>query len=269
MASLRKFGTLFLSFLVLAMIPVGAPAQRYETLSGTIVRIPDKHHLIVAQQRTAGTWYVADTGKYRTGQRVTGTGTLDGNGVFVPHTIRVTGVSPTPQRPTSGALASCGGYRWPIKVAADPGAPQILPAPRTTSIADLVALPRPAAAAIRNSPVETTIWQVADVRLTLMYREHDTDYHLVLQDSAGHHLIAEAVNPACARTSTLLADIMRVRSLIDRRFGVVKNETRPNLTVSVRGVGFFDEYSGTAGQARNGIEVHPVTAICFGSNCAL
>jgi hypothetical protein len=102
-----------------------------------------------------------------------------------------------------------------------------------------------------------------------MYQEHDRDYHLVLDDGSGHHLIAEAPLPLCARTSPLLPQITRVRSLINERFGGVRSDMRPNVTVSVRGVGFFDEYSGTAGQARNAIELHPLTAICFGSNCAL
>ncbi len=102
-----------------------------------------------------------------------------------------------------------------------------------------------------------------------MYQEHDKDYHLVLEDARGHHLIAEAVYPPCAHTSSLLADIERVRNAINKRFGGVHGSMRPDAIVSVRGVGFFDEYNGAAGQARNAIELHPLTAICFGLNCAL
>lgn len=269
MAVLRVLGLCITVLSLLMLGPIGANAQRQETLSGTIIRIEDKHHLVVAQQRTAGTWHVPDTDRYRVGERIAGTGSVDRNGVFFPGAIRVVSMPTRPLPSTPAPLVDCGGYRWPIKIAADPGAPQIVPVARTTTIADLVTLARPAATAIRNSPVETTIWQITNARLSFLYQEHDKDYHLVLQDNRGHHLIAEAPDPACARTSTLLPEITRVRSEINAQLGGVHGDMRPNVTVSVRGAGFFDQYSGTTGQARNAIEVHPITAICFGENCAL
>jgi hypothetical protein len=269
MPALRVFGLCITLLSLLMRGPIGADAQRQETLSGTIIRIEDKHHLVVAQQRTAGTWRVPDTARYRVGERIAGTGSVDRNGVFFPAAIRIVSIPTTPLPSTPAPLVNCSGYRWPIKVAADPGATQVVPVARTTTIADLVALARPAASAIRNSPVETTIWQIANARLSFLYQEHDRDYHLVLDDGRGHHLIAEAPDPNCARTSTLLPEINRVRSEINARLGGVHGNMRPNLTVSVRGVGFFDQYSGSTGQARNAIEVHPITAICFGENCAL
>lgn len=174
-----------------------------------------------------------------------------------------------PPHPSAGFLGVCGGYRWSIKIAADPGASEILPSPTPARLADLVSIRRPAGIAIRNAAAETTIWQVENVHLTFMYQEHDKDYHLVLEDGSGHHLIAEAPYPSCARTSPLLADIERVRHAINARFGGVHGGMRPDTMVSVRGVGFFDEPNGSAGQARNAIELHPLTAICFGANCAL
>jgi hypothetical protein len=189
--------------------------------------------------------------------------------VFFPRAIRVIGGSSIQPTPVPGALRSCTGYRWPIKIAADPGAPQIVSSPTPTTIGNLISLHKPPAAAIRNAPAETTTWQIANARLTLLYQEHDRDYHLVLQDNAGHHLIAEAPDPACARTSVLSLQLAHVRSEINARFGSVHGAMRPYVQVSASGVGFFDEYSGSAGQARNGIELHPLTAICFGANCAL
>jgi hypothetical protein len=157
-------------------------------------------------------------------------------------------------------LAGCKGYRWAISIAADPGAPQILPSPTQTTIKDLDSFKRPAAIAIRNAPVETTLWQIANLRLSSLYQESDRDYHLVLEGSAGHRLIAKVPFPACARTSVLLPDMTRVRSAINTRFGGVHGELHPNVVVSVRGVGFFDT---------NAIELDPLTAICFGPNCAI
>lgn len=258
--------------IVLLAIAVTGAASRsaQETISGKIIRIADKHHLVVSEDRTAGMWYVRDSDKYRVGQRVTGTGTVNRQGVFFPQEIRIIGTAPTPSAPVSSAVfSSCSGFRWPMKVAADPGASQIAQTPTNTTIASLVALPRPSATAIRNSPVETTVWQVVNARLTFMYVEHDRDYHLVLYDALRHHLVAEAPDPQCARTSTLLSQITRVRNAINARFGGIHGVVRPDITVSVRGIGFFDEYSGTTGQARNGIELHPLTEICFGANCAL
>jgi hypothetical protein len=271
MATLHKFVAAITALSLLALLPAGAASRNApETLSGKIIRIADKHHLVVAEDRTAGMWYVRDSDKYRVGQRVTATGTVNRQGVFFPQEIRVVGTAPTPAAPvSSGVFSSCAGYRWPMKIAADPGATQIAQTPMNTTIANLVSLARPSASAIRNSPVETTLWQVVNARLTFMYVEHDRDYHLVLYDNSGHHLVAEVPDPQCARTSALLPEISRVRSAVNARFGSVRGVIRPNLTVSVRGIGFFDEYSGTTGQARNAIELHPLTAICFGANCAL
>jgi hypothetical protein len=268
MTNLRGLAVASLSLIIL--LPVNAsPAGGHETLSGKIIRIEGKHHLVVAETRTAGTWYVGDTDKYRIGERISGTGSLKA-GVFFPSEIHPIGMERRPPAPaTSNMLASCGGYRWSIKIAADPGASQILSGPTPTTIANLVSLKHPPTVAIRNAPVETTTWQVVNARLSLLYQEHDRDYHLVLDDRTGHHLIAEAPLPACTRTSALLPEMTRVRSAINMRFGGVRGTMRPNMPVSVRGVGFFDEYSGTAGQARNAIELHPITEICFGENCAL
>jgi hypothetical protein len=82
-------------------------------------------------------------------------------------------------------------------------------------------------------------------------------------------MIVEIPDPDCSRKSSLLPQIETARASADAQFGGTFKRIRPNTIVSVRGVGFFDFYHRQLGQARNGIELHPVTAMCFGRNCSL
>ena len=88
----------------------------------------------------------------------------------------------------------------------------------------------------------------------------DGDYHLVLADSKKHTVIAESPDPACVHASVLLDRIQNVRPIAaGAHIGDI---------VTVEGAGFFDyQPNGAVGEAPNGIELHPITAICIGTGC--
>jgi hypothetical protein len=82
-------------------------------------------------------------------------------------------------------------------------------------------------------------------------------------------MIIEAAPPFCTdTTSPWRKQITAVRKTVD--------EEVPNAilgwrreTVSVAGVGYFDSLHGQMGVAPNGIELHPILAMCWGRGCAL
>ena len=59
----------------------------------------------------------------------------------------------------------------------------------------------------------------------------------------------------------------RARSEVDAKLNVSTSPQYPSLTVTVRGVGFFDYSHGQIGVAPNAIELHPILQICFGQGC--
>ena len=81
-------------------------------------------------------------------------------------------------------------------------------------------------------------------------------------------MIVEIPDPDCSRRSRLLPEIEAARTSVDGQFGGTFRKFRTGSVISVRSVGFFDFYHRQLGQAKNGIELHPVTGICFGRNCS-
>jgi hypothetical protein len=166
---------------------------------------------------------------------------------------------------------SCGKERWSIKTASDSGAPRISTVAGSTSISWLSSLSAPATLpeTARIDPTELTSFQLVDVSLLQYKKEADCDYHLVLGDGTST-LIAEIADPGCVQPQSPLAGaIAQARAQFDGRHGPVPwSYTSSAETVTVTGVGFFDFKHGQTGVAPNGIELHPVTAICFGKGCS-
>ena len=74
--------------------------------------------------------------------------------------------------------------------------------------------------------------------------------------------------PGCVdAASSVSCFIAQARAAIDQRLAPGARRIEPNLTVTVVGIGYWDEHSGEDGAAPNGIELHPVLAICFGRDC--
>src|SRR5947207_4560986 len=80
---------------------------------------------------------------------------------------------------------ACGVERWPVKIAADVDAGRVDTVAERTTVSQLASLPRPAEMpqSGRPSRYERTTWVVI-ARVVRMFREEDSDWHLVLQDTA-------------------------------------------------------------------------------------
>jgi hypothetical protein len=119
----------------------------------------------------------------------------------------------------------------------------------------------------RESPTETSLWELKDVTMTLIKLETDSDYHIVVSDGT-HTMIVEVPYPDCATGSPWSCFVSRARAEVDVKLGTISSSpSYPGLTVTVRGVGFFDYAHGQTGVAPNAIELHPLLQICFGQGC--
>ncbi len=170
------------------------------------------------------------------------------------------------------AAHACGTDRWPPKVLTDQDAASINFTPVDTTIAALTALPAPSTLPYdrRIVPTETTQFRLSNVRLSAITPSADGDYVLTLQDAAGNRILAESPDPSCMSPSFADAET-KVRAAIAGRFGRIMGPLTSNVDVTVAGVGFFDYMLGASAsppQARNGIELHPLLSLCFGTNCA-
>jgi hypothetical protein len=161
---------------------------------------------------------------------------------------------------------SCGSERWNIKTGTDSQASSLSLAPYLNTIGALAALPAAGGGSTRESPTETTLWELKDVTLTELKLESDSDYHLVISDGS-HTMIAEIPYPSCATNSAWSCFISRSRSEIDAKYTVTTSPQYPSATVTLRGYGFFDYAHSQTGVAPNAIELHPVVEICFGHGC--
>ena len=166
------------------------------------------------------------------------------------------------------STGSCGVERWSVKTGTDADAGLInLQSTSSTTIGALGALPAPSSLPSNNrvQPTETTVFRIS-ATLTEFKLEADSDYHLVLSDGAGHTMISEIPDPACVGASSpLLTRIRTARGQFDAKYTPTGTFHVVNVPVTVTGVGFFDFLHGQTGVAPNGIELHAVTDIQFGS----
>lgn len=185
--------------------------------------------------------------------------------------------APTP-RPSPTATpqpdSPCAGYRWSVKVANDSAGNAIALTPvQTTGIVSLTAIPQPNAdnTLARVQPAETSVYELQNVTLTEIFKSSDYDYHLLLSDGQGHTMIAESPDPVCAQGSALYTQLTSVRSTIDEAYpNITTSGIQVNRPVTLEGVPFFDYVPNYAtDESPDGIELHPILALCFGSNCTL
>jgi hypothetical protein len=162
--------------------------------------------------------------------------------------------------------AQCGVERWSIKVGNDSQAPSInLGSYVSSTIYNFHQSTRPSSipSNSRVAPRETTQYSLSGT-LKKYKRESDSDYHLVIQDSAGRSMIIELPNINCVGSgSPFRSGISNARAQFDAKLtatSTMKNVTAP---VTIRGIGFWDFLHGQTGVAPNGIEVHPVLNIAF------
>jgi hypothetical protein len=168
----------------------------------------------------------------------------------------------------AAVTASCGVERWSVKTGTDADAGLIhLQSTTSTTIASLTSLQAPGSLPANNrvQPTETTVFRV-QATLTQYKLESDSDYHLILVDGSGHSMIAEIPDPSCVGSSSqLLTSIQKARSEFDAKYTPTTSFQTANVPVTITGVGFFDFLHGQTGVAPNGIELHAVLDIQFGT----
>ena len=166
------------------------------------------------------------------------------------------------------STGSCGVERWAVKTGTDADRSLInLNSTTNTTVAALTAVAAPSSLPSNNrvAPTETTVYRV-QATLTEFKMEADSDYHLVLADTSGHTMIAEIPDPACVgSTSPLTSSVTKARGEFDAKYAVTTSFKTVNVPVTITGVGFFDFLHGQTGVAPNGIELHSVLDVQFGT----
>jgi len=176
----------------------------------------------------------------------------------------IVGISPA----QPSLASSCGVWRWPVKTGSDADRSKVSKTVDLTSIKHLVGLTAPSSfphyyQKHRFRGAERHTWQLT-ARLTQFRLEDDGDIHLVLKDSSGRHMIAEIPTPGCvANSSPWKAAIKSARATFTHHYRVTTSWHYVRRKITIRGLGFFDEIHDVTGQARNGIELHPVTRVRF------
>ena len=158
---------------------------------------------------------------------------------------------------TVHAQGRCGEQRWPVKTLADRDASLVDTIPTPTSVAELVAIPRPTTRCERDGrtgPVELTTFLLR-ARLVRVLPQDDLDIHLVVRDLDTDSL-------------TLVTEVPDSTCVADPRLGRKYNDVRRTLrsiprdaVIEFTGVGFFDYEHGQSGMADNGIEIHPLLSL--------
>jgi len=163
--------------------------------------------------------------------------------------------------------------RWGTKTGVDPDASKIdIAHPKTITVAELVALPRPdglpergGPGSDRFGPIEHTAYTI-DTKV-LRYKleeEDDQDFHIVITDwnNPGPTMIVEIPDPRAVDPSSPWRDaIAQAREDFDSQFHPTNRFTRHSAHLKVTGIGFFDFIHGQSGVAPNGIELHPVIRV--------
>ncbi len=163
-------------------------------------------------------------------------------------------------------FAQCGVERWTVKTGTDPDASLVnINSPTSTTILNLRSIPGQSTLPDNNriQPTETTMWTL-NATLTKFVLAYDSDYHMVLTDSAGRTMIAEIPSPNCVGANSPFATgIAHARAQFDAMFTATTTFQTVNVPVQITGVGFFDYQEGQEGIAPNAIELHPVIDINF------
>src|SRR5688500_11887193 len=164
--------------------------------------------------------------------------------------------------------AACGVERWSAKTGTDPQAPNVnLSSYISSTIYNFPQSTRPSSLPSngRVSPRETTQYRLSGT-MTKYVRENDSDYHLVIKDGSGRTMIVELPATNCVGAGSPFGPgIARARNQFDARFTATTSFKTTSTPVTIKGVGFWDYIHGQTGVAPNGIEVHPVLDIVFGT----
>jgi hypothetical protein len=173
---------------------------------------------------------------------------------------------------TQTAQATCGVWRWPVKTLSDPDRTTVNFGPLTRTVAGFRTRPRPSitfgTSTARYGAVEHQTWKVK-ARPIQAKLEDDSDIHLVISvpGSPAKTMIVEFPKPVCVASPFKREKIAAARQKFLNNCGSVSSSSWLKLagSVTIVGVGFWDERHGQTGIAPNGIELHPV--LNFSGDC--
>ena len=180
--------------------------------------------------------------------------------------------------------SACGTFRWGVKVTADSANTQIVSTPVDFTIPQLLNLAMPSNLQIQTprftgSPydIELKVVRLRNVLLQRFKLEADSDFHLMISDpsdpgATSLTMVSEISKPCCIYAgSPFAANMTSARNDFLARYTPTDTYTTltPPQPISLLGVGLYDMPNHGTGGAANGIELHPIIAICFGQDCSL
>jgi hypothetical protein len=143
-------------------------------------------------------------------------------------------------------FVKCGVERWKVKTLQD--RPTLLPV-QSTTIASLIAQPKPSPLPGDRAPFEYHQFRVTAQVVRIHKTEDDGDYHLVLQDAAGNHMIGEVPIADCNKDATAYRR---------NQMAQARAAAKVCSSAEIVGVAFFDFFHNQDGVAPNEIELHPI-----------
>ena len=148
---------------------------------------------------------------------------------------------------TTASTITCGHWRWPVKTGSDATRYRVSKTVTYATIGHLDGLKPPSSfvSYAQNHRIkwsEFRTWQLNRITLVAVRLEDDGDIHLRLL-SAGKKMIAEIPLPRCVSSaSPWKAAIASALNAVTSRYPVSASEWHyVNRTISIRGLGFFDE----------------------------
>jgi hypothetical protein len=158
-------------------------------------------------------------------------------------------------------VALCGGNLWRMKTLSDPGRFSVNLSPRNTTIGAILqrGIPRPTPLR-RRTPFQRQTWAVP-AQITRYWREGN-ELRLQLFDD-GTYMNAVVPAPQCLTSATRgRSAIAATWTMFMNRCGHATANSQPlGAVVTVVGIGFWSQRRTRHGEARNGAELHPVTAL--------
>jgi hypothetical protein len=160
----------------------------------------------------------------------------------------------------------CGVERWPVKTLSDLDALRVSFAAEATTVEALNQYAPHCEGGPdtgRTFPQEFRTFEVV-ARVTLVRREDDRDYHIVLSDpETASTMVAEVKDLSCAGAAQ--SPFSGTFSAAQGEFTALRagrsDRDLEGMLVRVRGVGFFDFDHRQTGRSRNCMELHPILAI--------
>lgn len=170
---------------------------------------------------------------------------------------------------------SCGSWRWNVKTGQDSAAPAILtqmPTPATIQALGQLPVPSGLGSSLPRTAQENTLYILKNITVVETKLESDSDYHLPIKDSATNATMeAEISFPPCTKNiesnGPFYCYLTHSRNTLEKIITPTGSYQSINQTATIIGPAFFDMLHGSASAAPNGIEIHPILAICFGQDC--